>query len=229
MKKYSPLFDFSIDNKYVSLVVCQHITRQEIPYVVHSVGETSLFRGLFESQCCHIGIYHNLCGRTSIGNPWLYNDRLHRAAIEACKTIEGISGIRENGVMHQKFIQQTCNASTIKQVVHFVNDFLCNVCVVFMATGAWNAKVEYLWHRNPKALRFGELLGNPLFCLERGYICFASSTLRFIYSAKSLEFIGDCCDAAIFRFLRSVTSLWNRLRYVMIHRHISFRCKGTIK
>ena len=31
MKKYSPLFDFSIDNKYVSLVVCfQHMMRSGI-------------------------------------------------------------------------------------------------------------------------------------------------------------------------------------------------------
>ena len=53
--------------------------------------------------------------------------------------------------------------------------------------------------------------------LSINYIFFAISTLRFMYCANSFEFIGDCCDAAIFRFLRSVTSLWNWLRYVMIH------------
>ena len=42
-----------------------------------------------------------------------------------------------------------------------------------------------------------------------GYICLAISKLRFMYCAKSLELIGDCCDAAIFRILRSVASLWN--------------------
>ena len=53
--------------------------------------------------------------------------------------------------------------------------------------------------------------------LKSTYILEAISTLRFMYCAKSLEFIDDCCDAAIFRILRSVTSLWNWLRNVMIH------------
>ena len=42
---------------------------------------------------------------------------------------------------------------------------------------------------------------------KSAYIAFANSKLRFIYSAKSAELIGDFCDAAIFRFLRFVTSL----------------------
>ena len=42
---------------------------------------------------------------------------------------------------------------------------------------------------------------------KSAYIAFANSKLRFIYSAKSAELIGDFCDAAIFRFLRIVTSL----------------------
>ena len=40
-----------------------------------------------------------------------------------------------------------------------------------------------------------------------------------MYSAKSLEFIGDFCDSAIFRILRSVASLWNWLKNVMTHNH----------
>ena len=54
------------------------------------------------------------------------------------------------------------------------------------------------------------------------YICLAISKLRFMYSAKSLELIDDCCDAAIFRILRSVASLWNWLRYVMTHLCLEF-------
>ena len=68
-------------------------------------------------------------------------------------------------------MQQANNTPTIKQVVHFINYFLSNVGVVFVA----------------------------------------------VPSRNSLELIGDCCDAAIFRILRSVTSLWNWLRNVMIH------------
>ena len=61
-----------------------------------------------------------------------------------------------------------------------------------------------------------------------GYICLAISKLRFMYCAKSLELIGDCCDAAIFRILRSVASLWNWLRYVMTHLCLEFhRGKDT--
>lgn len=40
-----------------------------------------------------------------------------------------------------------------------------------------------------------------------------------MYSAKSLEFIGDSLDFAIFRILRSVASLWNWLKNVMTHNH----------
>ena len=61
------------------------------------------------------------------------------------------------------------------------------------------------------------MLSYSLLSLETAYICLAISKLRFMYCAKSFEFIGDCCDAAIFRILRSVTSLWNWLRNVMTH------------
>ena len=61
------------------------------------------------------------------------------------------------------------------------------------------------------------LFSGTLLRFKTTYILEAISTLRFMYCAKSLEFIGDCCDAAIFRILRSVTSLWNWLRNVMIH------------
>ena len=63
---------------------------------------------------------------------------------------------------------------------------------------------------------------------SKTYILAAISTLCFIYCAKSLELIGDCCDTAIFRILRSVTSLWNWLRYVIIHlRFYYFWCKDN--
>lgn len=69
---------------------------------------------------------------------------------------------------------------------------------------------------------FGDLFGDSLFDLKVVYIAFANSKLRFMYSAKSAELIGESCDAAIFRFLRSVTSLWNLFRYVIVHHRIVF-------
>ena len=178
------MLNLCIDHKDVSFGINEDIARNKVPYFVGVVGIASLSSSLLKAQCCHIGINHNLGSRMGISDSWLDNDRLNRPTIEAGKAIERISGIREDGVMHQTT-----------------------------------------------------------------YILLAISRLRFMYCAKSLEFIGDCCDAAIFRILRSVTSLWNWLRNVIIHLflnisgkdsagrvqslfsrlNIIFKCKDTMK
>ena len=76
-----------------------------------------------------------------------------------------------------------------------------------MTTRAGNTEAKYFHHGNPVTFGFRHLLRCPLFELISAYINFASAKLRFMYSAKSTELIGDFRDAAIFRLLRSVTSL----------------------
>ena len=61
------------------------------------------------------------------------------------------------------------------------------------------------------------------------YICLANSKLRFMYCAKSAELIGDCCDASIFFILRSVTSLWNWFRNVILHKNILVYTANVMK
>lgn len=92
-----------------------------------------------------------------------------------------------------------------------------DVCVVFMSAWTGNPQTKYVHHGKPKTLGFGHLFSGSLLGFEPSYICFASARLRFMYSAKSLELIGDFCDSAIFRILRLVTSLWNWLMNVMVH------------
>ena len=103
------------------------------------------------------------------------------------------------------------------------------VGVVLIATWTWHAQVEDIHHGNPIAIGFGHLFSSTLFNFKTAYLCLAISKLRFMYCAKSLELIGDCCDAAIFRILRSVTSLWNWLRNVIIHNYLNYIDKDTIK
>ena len=118
-----------------------------------------------------------------------------------------------------------------------------------IVTWTRNTKIEDIHHRDPETLAFSHLFSGTLLGLETTYILLAISRLRFMYCAKSLELIGDCCDAAIFRILRSVTSLWNWLRNVIIHLFLNisgkdsagrvlslfsrlnliFKCKDTIK
>ena len=40
------------------------------------------------------------------------------------------------------------------------------------------------------------------------------SKLRFMYCAKSLEFIGDCCDATIFRVGQSPLTHYETIRNI---------------
>lgn len=76
-----------------------------------------------------------------------------------------------------------------------------------MTARTWNAEPHNIHHWKPETSGFGHLFGCPLLQLTVLYICFARARFRFMYSAKSVELIGDFRDAAIFRILRSVTSL----------------------
>ena len=215
------MLNLCINHKDVAILVNQHVARDKVPYLVDVVGIASFCRSLLKTQRCHIGINHYLGSRMGISDSWLDNNRLDGTTIEAGKSIERIGCIREDEVVHQNLSKQAHNATAIQKIVDFVDDFLGNVGVVLIATWAWYAQVENIHHRNPIAVGFGQLFSYMLLCLETAYICLAISKLRFMYCAKSLELIGDCCDAAIFRILRSVTSLWNWLRNVMIH--LSFK------
>ena len=208
------MFDFCINHKNVTFGINKNITRYNIPNLVLAVSETAILSCFLETEGSHIGINLNLCGWMSVGYSGLGNNGLDGASIKPCKAIKGISGVWEKSIVHQNLMQQANNTPTIKQVVHFINYFLSNVGVVFVAAWTRNAKVKDIHHRDPETLAFCHLLSGTLFRLETTYILLAISTLRFMYCAKSLELIGDCCDAAIFRILRSVTSLWNWLRNV---------------
>ncbi len=211
------MLNLCIYHKDVSFIIDKNVTRHYIPNLVLTVPETAILSGLLEAEGSQIGVNLNLCGWMGIGYSWLDDNRLNGAPIKPSKAIKGISGIWKKGVVHHDFVQQANYTPTIKQVVHFINDFLSNVSVVFVAAWTWNAKVEDIHHGNPVTLTFSHLLSGTLLGFKTAYIFEAISTLRFMYCAKSLELIGDCCDAAIFRILRSVTSLWNWLRNVMIH------------
>ena len=213
----SDLFDFRIDYKDVPFLVNQDIARKEIPYFILAIVEASFLSGIHKSQCCHVGVYHNLCGRMSIGYAWLRNDRLNSATIETCKAVEGISSVWENNVVHQYFLKQSYNATAVQKVVYLVYYLFCYIGVILIATGAGYSQVENAHHRNPIAISLGYCFCRTLFSLKATYIWLANSRLRFMYCAKSLELIGDCCDAAIFRILRIVASLWNWLRNVIVH------------
>ena len=214
-------FYLSIYNIYITFIVNEDIARNKVPYLVGVVGIASFSCSFLKAQRCHIGINHHLGSWMGISYSWLDNNRLDGTTVETGKSIERIGSIREDEVVHQNLSKQAHNATAIQKIVDFVDDFLCNVGIVLIATWAWYAQVENIHHGNPIAVGFGHLFSSTLLCFETAYICLAISKLRFMYCAKSLEFIGDCCDAAIFRILRSVTSLWNWLRNVMTH--LSFK------
>lgn len=78
-----------------------------------------------------------------------------------------------------------------------------------MTTRPGLSEMKNVHHWNPKALGLRQSFCYALFCFKAIYMLAAISKLCFIYCAKSFELIGDCCDSAIFRIFRSVTSLWN--------------------
>ena len=210
--------DFGIDNKQVTLVIHKGIAGKKIPCFIFPVGITAFLGGLIKTECCHICVDHNLCGGLRIGHPRLKEDGLYGATVETGKSIERIGGIGKNDVVKQYLTQQRDNAAVvIEKIVYLVDTRIGNIGVILVAARTRDTKTEYVHHGEPEPTGFGHLFGCPLFYLVTVYICFASARLRFIYSAKSFEFIGDFCDAAIFRILRSVTSLWNLLMNVMTH------------
>ena len=208
------MFNLCIDYKDVTFGINKNITRYNIPNLVLAVSETAILHSLFKAEGGHIGVNHNPGSWMGIGNSWLDDNRLDGAPIKTCKAMKRIGCVRKKYVVHQNLMQQGNNASAIEQVVYFINNLFAYVGVVFVAAWTRNAKVKDIHHRNPETLAFCHLFSNTLLGFKMAYIFEAISTLRFIYCAKSLELIGDCCDAAIFRILRSVTSLWNWLRNV---------------
>ena len=93
------------------------------------------------------------------------------------------------------------------QIVDLVNSFVSYIRVILIPTWPRDTNLEYVAYRYPKTILFSHALCETLFKFKRCYMFFAISRLRSMYFAKSLEFIGDCCDTAIFRILRSVASL----------------------
>ena len=221
MRLLSNIFDFSINHKDVTLVIDKNVTRNDIPYLILPIKESSIVPTFHKSQGYHIGVYHYLCGRMGIGYSRLYDYRLNGTPFKTCESMKRIGCVGENDIVHQNFSEQANNApTTIKEIINFVDDFLCNVGVVFMTAWTWNAQVGNLHHGNPKATGFCHRLSSALLNIEKAYILLAISRLSFMYCTKSLEFIGDCCDAIIFCILRSVTSLWNWLKKIMGHRYL---------
>ena len=217
MKLFADLLDFRIYHKDVALFVNKNIARNDVPHFILAIGEATHRSCLLEPQCCHIGVNHNLSGRTSIGYAWLHNDGLYGATIKTCKRMKRIGCVGENEIVHQHFSEQFNNAAAVQKIVHFINDMVSHIGVVLVSTRTRNAQTENICHRKPIAIRFCHRFGGSLFCFKAAYMLLAISRLRFMYCANSLEEIGNCCNAAIFRFLRSVTSLWNWLRNVIIH------------
>ena len=201
-----------INHKDVAILVNQHVARDKVPYLIRSIRETPLLGSLLETKSCHIGVYHNLSGRMGISNARLGDDWLNCATIKAGKTIEGIGCVREKQIVHQNLFEQGYYTAAVQKIVDFINNVICNISVILISARPRNTQVENIHHGNPIAAGFSHLLSSTLLCLKMTYICLAISKLRFMYCAKSLELIGDCCDAAIFRILRSVASLWNWLR-----------------
>ena len=95
---------FCIYYKDISFIVNQDIAGEKIPYLVCPVGKSSLSCGLLEAESCHIGVNHDLSGRTSICNSWLDNDWLYSSAIKPGKAVERVCCIREDSIMHQNFV-----------------------------------------------------------------------------------------------------------------------------
>ena len=216
------LFDFRINHKDVAFIVNEYVTRNKVPYLMSVVPESPDLTGFLKPQGSHIGINHYLCGRMGIGYTRLNDNRLDSTSVESGKPVESISGIRENEIVHHNLPEQAHYAAAIKKIVDLIDDLLSNIGVVFVAAWPRHSQVENIHHGNPIATSLGHRFGCALLNLKVTYIWLAISRLRFMYCAKSLEFIGDCCDAAIFRILRSVTSLWNWLRNVIVHSDIWF-------
>ena len=206
----SKLFDFlyfRINNEDVTFGIHKSVSGNNIPNFITSVSEASFICGFLKTECRHIHFNHNHRSRMCIRYSWLANYRLYGTPIKACKSMETICCVRKYLVVHQNLPKQGDYASTVQKIVHFINGICRYIGVVFITARPRDSKIEYLHHGNPKSMLLCHLLSDTLLGIEVCHIWLANSTLRFIYCAKSFEFIGDCCDTAIFRILRSVTSL----------------------
>ena len=117
------MFDFCINHKDVAILVNQYVTRDKVPYLIGTIRESSFLGILLKTKSCHVGIYHNLCGRMGIGNARLGDDWLNRAAVKASKTIEGIGCVREKKVVQQNLFEQGYYTAAVQKVVHLKNEF----------------------------------------------------------------------------------------------------------
>ena len=172
--------DFCINYKDVAITVNENIAGNDIPNEVTAVRETSLAIRFLKTKGGHVSVNHNLCGGSGIGYANLTENGLDSATIETCKAMKLIGSVREEHVMHLHLLEQCYNAAAIHQVVDLVNGIVSYVGVVFVTTGAGDAKVEYLHHRNPVASGLGHLLGHALLPLKGGHMRLASSRLRFM-------------------------------------------------
>lgn len=200
-------FYFRINNEDVTFCINKGVSWNNIPNFIASVCKASFICGFLKTKCRHIRFNHNHRSRMCICYSWLANYRLYGTPIKTCKSMEAISCVRKYLVVHQNLPKQGNYASTVQKIVHFINGISRYIGIVFITAGSRDSKIEYLHHGNPKPMLLCHQLCSTLLGIEVCHICLANSTLRFIYCAKSFEFIGDCCDAAIFRILRSVTSL----------------------
>ena len=155
----SDALDFCINYKDVAIAVNKDIAGNQVPDEETAVGEATLTSG--------------------IGYANLTENGLDSATIETCKAMKLIGSVREEHVMHLHLLEQCYNAAAVHQVVDLVNGIVGYVGVVFVTTGAGDAKVEYLHHRNPVASGLGHLLGHALLPLKGGHMRLASSRLRF--------------------------------------------------
>ena len=140
----------------------------------------------------HVCIYHYLRGGVGLLDSQLPKYGLYGATVETSETIQLVGCLGKEAVVHHDAPKQGNDAAAIQQVVDLIDVMVGHIRIVFMATGAGHTKSEHFGHGHPAMEPFGQSLGLPLFGVKGAYIRLASSTLRFMYSAKSLEFIGDC-------------------------------------
>ncbi len=102
-----------------------------------------------ETNGIHIGIYCYLRRRDCILHKVLLKNRHNSASVKTRKGIKLIICIREYLVMHLYFIKQMQDASAVKKVIHFINNVIANVCIVFISAGTRCSQVENPIHREP--------------------------------------------------------------------------------
>ena len=109
----SNALDFCINNENVTFGIHKGVSGNNIPNFIASVSKVSFICGFLKTKCCHIRFNHNHRSRMCICYSWLANYRLYGTPIKACKSMEAISCVRENLVVHQNFSKQGNNASAV--------------------------------------------------------------------------------------------------------------------